>query len=139
MVLLRVTGGVPEPRTFSSSDLSGLPGQVEDVGALVPGRAGSGVRLKSVLDAAGARGPFLTLCSSDGFRISVPRAPVEDGVIVYRLGGGELPAKQGGPIRFFVGQAVACDTGEVDACDNVKALDEIRVTATKEPDTHRHG
>ncbi len=137
-VLLTLAGELPTPRAFSASELAALPGQVEDIGVEVPGRVGSGVRLRSVLEAAGARGAFLTLCSSDGFSICVPRAAVEDGVLVYRLGDGELPAKQGGPLRFFVGRAVACDTGEVDACANVKALSEIRVTATKQPDSHRH-
>jgi hypothetical protein len=63
---------------------------------------------------------------------------VEEGVVAYRLGGGDLPAKLGGPVRFFVVGAVACDTGEVDACANVKRLVEIRLTSTREPDTHRH-
>jgi hypothetical protein len=120
------------------AELAALPDQVPDIGALVPGRVGGGVRLSSVLAAVGARGAYLTLCSSDGFTISVPRAEVEGGVVTYRLGDGELPPKQGGPVRFYLARPVACDTGVVDACANVKALREIRVTATKEPDNHRH-
>jgi uncharacterized protein (TIGR02246 family) len=137
-VLLTLSGELPKPRTFTAFDLAGLPRQVEDISTVVPGRAGSGVRLRSVLELVGARGSFLLLRSSDGFSISVPRASVEDGVLVYRLGDGELPAKQGGPVRFFVDRAVECDTGEVDACANVKALAEIQVTTAKQPDTHRH-
>jgi hypothetical protein len=108
------------------------------VGALVEGRAGSGVRLRALLRDVGGEWPYLTLLSSDGFSISVPRAAVEDGVLVYRLGAGGLPTKQGGPVRFYVVGASGCDTGGVDACANVKHLVEIRLTATLEPDSHRH-
>jgi DMSO/TMAO reductase YedYZ molybdopterin-dependent catalytic subunit len=138
MELLQLSGEVDTPRNFTLAELAALPEQVPDVGALVPGRAGGGVRLSSVLAAVGARGAYLTLCSSDGFTISVPRAEVESGVVTYRLGDEGLPPKQGGPVRFYVARPVACDTGSVDACANVKALCEIRVTATKEPDNHRH-
>jgi len=138
MAQLVVGGAVDRPRTFSEADLLAMPGQVEDVGALVPGRSGGGVRLSSLLSAVGARGAFITLVAADGFSISVPRAPVEDGVVAFRLGGGALPDDKGGPLRFFVVGAVECKTGEVDACANVKRLVELRVTAEKAEDTHRH-
>jgi DMSO/TMAO reductase YedYZ molybdopterin-dependent catalytic subunit len=138
MSMLRITGEVARPRAFDRDELRGLPQQIEDVGALVPGRSGGGVRLAALLDAAGARGAFATLVSSDGFSISVPLAAVKDGIVTYRLADGPLPEKQGGPVRFYVGRAVECDVGEVDACANVKGLVEIRVTATKAQDTHRH-
>jgi hypothetical protein len=138
MELLELSGEVDTPRSFTLTELAALPDQVPDIGVLVPGRVGGGVRLSSVLAAVGAKGAYLTQCSSDGFTISVPRAEVDGGVVTYRLGDEALPSKQGGPVRFYIGRPVACDTGVVDACANVKALCEIRVTATKEPDNHHH-
>lgn len=138
MAELLVGGEVASPRAFSDRELRALPGQVDDVSERVPGRQGGGVLLSSVLEAVGARGAYLTLVAADGFSISVPRAPLESGIVAFRLGDGPLPDKQGGPMRLLVVGAVACDTGEVDACANVKRLVEIRVTAEKAPDTHRH-
>jgi DMSO/TMAO reductase YedYZ molybdopterin-dependent catalytic subunit len=135
---LTLEGAVDAPRAFSFADLAALPEQVADVAQLVPGRAGGAVRLSALLDAVGARGPFLLLTSSDGFSISLPVAAVRDALIVYRLADGELPAKQGGPVRFLVPRALECDTGPVDACANVKSLASIRVTDALAPDTHRH-
>ena len=138
MINLLVEGDVASPKTFDEAQLRALPGQVEDVAPLVPGRQGAGVRLSSLLEAVGAHGAFVTLVAADGFSICVPRAPVENGVVAFRLGDGPLPDKQGGPVRFFVVGAVECKTGEVDACANVKRLAAIRVTQEKAPDTHRH-
>ena len=135
---LTVTGEAIEPRSFTFAELAALPDQVPEVGALVPGRVGGGVRLRALLERVGARADYLTLRSSDGFSISVPRAAVEDGVVAFRLGDGELPEKQGGPVRFYLAQAVACYTGDVDACANVKRLVEIHLTRDRETDTHRH-
>jgi hypothetical protein len=108
---------------------------------VAPGRAGAGVRLSSVLEAVGARGAYVTLVAADGFSISVPRAPVESGVVAFRLGDGPLPDRQGGPLRFYVAGAVDCkatEKDEVDACANVKRLAAIHVTRDKAPDTHSH-
>ena len=138
MLNVTCSGEAASSRTFTEADLAALPDQIDDVSRLVPGRQGAGVRLGAVLEAAGARGAFVTLVAADGFSISVPRAPVESGVVTYRLGDGPLPDKQGGPVRFLVVGAVECKTGEVDACANVKRLVEIRVTADKAPDTHKH-
>jgi DMSO/TMAO reductase YedYZ molybdopterin-dependent catalytic subunit len=138
MTNLRVTGEVARERSFTVEELAALPEQVPDLSAVVSGRSGAGVRLSSLLEAAGAAGAFLLLRSSDGFSICVPRAAVTDGVVAFRGDDGPLSERQGGPLRFFVGRAVACDTGEVDACANVKALVEIHVTAARVVDSHRH-
>jgi hypothetical protein len=138
MSLLDITGEADAPRGFEFADLASLAEQVPDIGALVPGKSGGAVRLRAILDRVGARGDFLLLRSSDGFSICVPRAAVAEALVAYRLGEGALPEKQGGPVRFYVARDVACDTGEVDACANVKHLVEIRLTRTPVADTHQH-
>ena len=139
MSQLKISGDVASPRELDFAGLSALPEQVADVAAEVPGRRGAGVRLRAILDAAGARGAWLLLVSDDGFSIAVPRADVEAGIVAYRLGDGELPGKDGGPRRFYVPASAERGTGQaVDACANVKRLVEIRVSAERPEDTHRH-
>lgn len=141
MIELTVDGDVASPQRFDGEALAALPGQVADVAPLVPGRQGAGVRLSSLLEAAGARGAWVTLESADGFTICVPRAKVESGVVTYRLADGPLPDKQGGPVRFYVVGAADCKTGEVDgvdACANVKRLAGVHVSAEKTEDNHHH-
>lgn len=140
MVTLRVTGAVAQALDLSTDDLAALPDQVPDVGALVPGRAGAGVRLRAILERAQveAGAAYVTLASSDGFSICVPRAGVAEGIVAYRLGAGALPERDGGPLRFYVGRDVACEGGPVDACANVKRLVELHLSPAPRPDTHRH-
>lgn len=138
MSLLKITGAVDVPREFALADLAALPDQLDDIAQMFPGKAGAGVRLRSLLDAAGAHGDHLTLIAADGFSICVPRASVETGVVTYRVGDAPLPAKMGGPVRFYVAPGPCEGGGAVDACANVKGLVEVRVTDGPAPDTHRH-
>ena len=83
MTQLRIEGEVSSPHTFSFSDLTRLPGQIADVGQLVPGRDGGGIRLRSLLErvspADSAR--YITLESSDGkFSASLPITAVHDAI-----------------------------------------------------------
>jgi hypothetical protein len=139
MTSLHVEGAVETPRAFSFTDLASLPGQVPDIGRLIPGRQGGGVWLRSLLDATGARpqASHLTLHASDGdFSASVPLEAVRDrAIVVYRFGEGPLPAAQGGPMRFFITHIEACAVGEVDACANVKFLGTIQLTVGPGADT----
>ena len=138
MIRLRVEGEVEAPREFGFADLAALPGQVPDVGTLVPGREGAAVRLQALLDAVGvrARAGHLTLLSSDGkFSASVPLAAVRDAVVAYRLGDQPLPPEKGGPLRFFIPKVEQCAQGGVDACANVKFLGCICVTTAPGTDT----
>jgi 2-dehydropantoate 2-reductase len=139
MTSLHVEGAVETPRAFSFTDLASLPGQVPDIGRLIPGRQGGGVWLRSLLDATGARpqASHLTLHASDGdFSASVPLEAVRDrAIVVYRFGEGPLPAAQGGPMRFFITHIEACAVGEVDACANVKFLGTIQLTIGPGVDT----
>ncbi len=138
MERLRVDGAVERPREFGFDDLAALPGQVPDVGALIPGRDGHGVRLQSLLDAVGVRPEVthITLTSTDGrFSASVPLAAVREAVVAYRLGNAPLPHDKGGPMRFFIPNVEQCAVGGVDACANVKFLGRIHLTTTPGVDT----
>jgi len=138
MTTLRVDGAVAAPREFGFADLSALPDQVPDLGALLPGREGGGVRLRAILASVGLRtaATHLTLTSTDGrFSASVPLAAVADAVIAYRLGDGPLPADRGGPMRFLIPDVGSCAVGGVDACANVKFLAHLHLSAGPGADT----
>ncbi len=105
---------------LSREALAALPGQVPDVGAVVPGRAGAGVPLREVLGLVPApAGARFVVVARDG--LTTAPVPVEsvDGVLVHTLDGGPLPDKQGGPFRLLA------PTGS--SCANVKGVARIRV------------
>ena len=131
MTQLRIEGEVLTPRAFSFEDLRLLPGQVADVGQFIPGRDGSGVRLQSLLEQVGLKESvkYITLESTDGtFSASVPLEAVHDAIVAYRLETEPLPAKKGGPFRFFIPNVEECAVGEVDACANVKFLGRVHLS-----------
>ncbi|HVO29751.1 MAG TPA: molybdopterin-dependent oxidoreductase [bacterium] len=137
---LRVEGAVAAPREFTFADLAALP-QAE-VATRIPGRDGTAVPLRALLEAAGAspEARYATIASDNGdFALSLPLADIADNALVaYRLGDGPLPDAKGGPARFYVIDFGACGTGEVDACANVKRLGLIRLTAAREHDVGHH-
>lgn len=138
MGTLLVDGEVSRVVELGFDELVRLPGQVEDLAAIVPGRNGGAVELRSILDEAGVRdaATHVTLTSSDGaFRASVPLAAVDAAVVAYREGDAPLPESRGGPFRFFVPESAACASGEIDRCANVKFLASIRLTAGRGEDT----
>ena len=139
MALLHVEGEIETPRGFEFDDLTALPGQVPDVSTLLPGRAGGGVPLRTLLDVVGPKqtATHITLVATDGtYAASVPLAAVADrGVLVYHLGDTPLPIAQGGPVRFYIVGVEECAIGEVDACANVKFLSTIRLTIGPGEDT----
>lgn len=151
MMQLRIEGEVRSPRDFGFDDLRALPGQVEDVGQIVPGREGSGIRLRSILDLVGPHGAakYITLESTDGkFSASVPLEAVRDAIVAYRLEDEPLPSKKGGPFRFLIPNVEECAVGEVDACANVKFLGrvhlsrqpgrDVRPTSAQAHEEHHH-
>jgi hypothetical protein len=128
--MVRVDGQVRTPREFAFADLASLPGQIPDVAALVPGREGGAVALRSVLDAVGASAAatLVTLESADGkFAQQAPLAALQSAVLVYRLGDRPLPPERGGPVRFLIPDLDECNVGGVDRCTNVKALARVRI------------
>jgi DMSO/TMAO reductase YedYZ molybdopterin-dependent catalytic subunit len=136
---LEVGGQVLQPRAFDFAALAALPGQIDDIATVVPGRTGGGIRLASLLAAVQPRpeATHITVESSDGsFSASVPLVPVvESAVVLYRLGSQALPTQQGGPFRFLITDAQACATGGVDLCANVKFVARIALSAGPGLDT----
>jgi DMSO/TMAO reductase YedYZ molybdopterin-dependent catalytic subunit len=142
--MLTIAGDVAEPRLLTFADLAAIDSafQVNDVSRLVPGRKGDAVRLAGILKLVQPRGSarYLGLhSSSDNFHASIPlEAVAERALVIYRLDGQPLPAKAGGPVRFFIPDFAACHTEEIDECANVKFVDRIELTAEKGFDNRPH-
>ena len=136
-IVLRIDGEVQHPLELTFSDLAACPAleQVVDVSRFHPMRKGDGVSLQALLSKAAptSKATYLTLhATADDFHASVPLAEVRgEGIVVYRLDGQPLPAKNGGPIRFLIRNPAACHTDELDDCANVKFVDRIELTAGK--------
>ncbi|MDQ3831993.1 MAG: molybdopterin-dependent oxidoreductase [Candidatus Tectomicrobia bacterium] len=136
---LEVCGQVQQPGRFDFEALARLPGQIEDVSTMVPGRTGGGVRLASLVAAVQPlpEATHITVQSNDGsFSASVPLgAVVGSGVVLYRLGSQALPRQQGGPFRFLITDAQTCATGGADLCANVKFVGRLALSAGPGRDT----
>jgi DMSO/TMAO reductase YedYZ molybdopterin-dependent catalytic subunit len=142
--MLKVSGEVAEPRILEFADLAAIAPeyQVPDVSRIVPGRKGDAVTFAGILQLVGPKmtAKYLGLHSStDDFHASIPLADVADkALVIYRLNGQPLPAKAGGPVRFFIPDFAACHTHEIDECANVKFVDRIELTAEKGFDNRPH-
>lgn len=132
---LHLTGSLLSgPASFRAADLAALPpaAQVPDVGALVPGRKGRGVRLAALLEharpAPAAR--YLNIASRDpAFAVSVPLDEVRaEGIVVFELDGAPLAPAKGGPFRLLV-------CGHPDECLNVKELARLELSPDPGRDT----
>lgn len=135
---VRVDGEVERSLTLGFVELAALSEQVAHVGTLLPGREGSAVRLRALLEAAGVKqhATHITFsASADNFSASVPLAAVIDrAVLVYRQGLEPLSTRQGGPVRLFMADVESCDVESLNACTNVKDLDHICLTVTPQTD-----
>src|SRR5438552_2710555 len=142
--MLTIAGEIAQPRTLTFDDLAAIDGayQVADVSRIVPGRKGDAVRLSGILKLIQPRetAKYLGLHSStDNFHASIPLSVVADrALVIYRLDGQPLPAKAGGPVRFFIPDFAACHTEDIDECANVKFVDRIELTAEKGFDNRPH-
>jgi len=142
--MLTISGDVQNPRSLTFDDLAaiGAEHQIADVSRLIPGRKGDAVKLSGILELVQPRrtARYLGLHSStDNFHASIPLASVADrALVIYRLDGQPLPAKAGGPVRFFIPDFAACHTDEVDECANVKFVDSLELTAEKGFDNRPH-
>ncbi len=122
--LLTVEGCLPGPMVFTYGDLLRIPEQIEDVGRLVPGRRGSAISVATLLRGAAsgvAERDVVFHSADEGFfaRVSLAAA-VENGILVYRIGGHPLPERLGGPIRLFIPETD-------DKCANVKNVVRIEI------------
>jgi DMSO/TMAO reductase YedYZ molybdopterin-dependent catalytic subunit len=142
--MLTIEGEVARQCTLSFADLAGIAAehQVADVSRIVPGRKGDAVKFAGILQLVQPKGTakYLGLHSAtDDFHASIPLAAVaERALVIYRLDGQPLPAKAGGPVRFFIPDFAACHTHEIDECANVKFVDRIELTAEKGFDNRPH-
>lgn len=135
---ITIEGLVQQPVTVGYDDLAALPGQVADVGSVVPGREGTAVRLGDLLAKAGPTGEatHLTIEADDAsFSASIPLATVDSAVIVYRLDGAPLPREKGGPFRLLIPDAKRCHDPAADKCANVKFVARLRLDAGPGHDT----
>jgi hypothetical protein len=136
---VRIEGAVSNPCVLEFADFAALPEQVSDVSALVPGRSGGAVRLRSVLSIAGVRSDatHLTVEATDGtFSACVPLGAVRDtALLTYREGDESLPASKGGPVRMLIPGAGSSQIEGVDACANVKFVGLLLVTVGVGRDT----
>ena len=142
--MLTISGDVQHPRSLTFDDLSAIAAehQIADVSRLIPGRKGDAVKLSGILELVKPRSTarYLGLhASADNFHASIPLAAVVDrALVIYRLEGQPLPAKTGGPVRFFIPDFAACHTGEIDECANVKFVDSLELSAEKGFDNRPH-
>ena len=131
---LRIDGEVVQPLSLDTAALLKLPpeSQVPDVGALMPGMKGVGIRVKGLLDMAtlrvGAR--YITFHSGDGkYSACLTLEQARDhGVIVYQVEGEGLSPQKGGPFRLIT-------PGLGDLCANVKQVTKMEITSDSGKDT----
>jgi DMSO/TMAO reductase YedYZ molybdopterin-dependent catalytic subunit len=142
--MLKISGEVEQPRSLTFEDLAAIPAehQIVDVSRIIPGRNGDAVKLNGILELVQPRpiAKYLGLHSAaDNFHASIPLSAVADrALVIYRLGGQPLPAKSGGPVRFFIPDFAACHTNEIDECANVKFVDFLELTTEKGFDNRPH-
>ena len=142
--LLTIDGEVESPLHLSFADCAALAPAVQliDVSQLDPKRSGDALRLAGLLELARPRAgaQWLNLhASRDDFHAGIPLADVrERAIVIYRLDGAPLPAKAGGPFRFFIPDFAACHSAEIDECANVKYVDRIEVSSRRGFDNRPH-
>lgn len=138
MSSLRIEQEGKPPQELDFGQLAALDGQIDDVGALVPGRVGGAVTLRAIVDRVDPSPELdhLTVESTDGgFAASVPLEALRSAVIAYRMGDAPLPDDKGGPLRFLIPEDEGCATGGADSCANVKFVGTLRFTRGPGKDT----
>lgn len=122
--LLLIEGPGGRKIEVDAASLAALPAAEHvALSAMIPGRRGDAVRLRSLLERAGIpRDAELEVASEDGsFTRSSPAAALYDGGLLHHAtDGAPLSREAGGPLRLYV-------AGGVSGCDNVKALARIAV------------
>ena len=132
--VLDVVGGGIEHLSFDSSALAHLPAefQVEDVGLVMPGMRGKGIRLAGLLELANlkANAGYVTFVSQDGqYSTSLTLTQARNfGILLYDVDGEPLPFEKGGPFRLVT-------PGLGDLCANVKNVGQIEISAGPGKDT----
>jgi DMSO/TMAO reductase YedYZ molybdopterin-dependent catalytic subunit len=141
---LRITGAVNNPGEVSFANLAATEPsvQINDISQVAEGRKGDAVTLHGLLKLVGVKpeARWLTLhASADNFHASIPLDQVrEKALLIYRLNGEPLPAKSGGPFRFFIPDYLACRSADIDECANVKFVDHIELSVERGLDNRPH-
>ncbi len=138
---LKISGDVGETAAFNLADMASFEKhehvRVEKAGG--DGATREGVYLQSLLRRVQLRPTvrYISLRSpSDGFFVCVPIEGIaERAVILGTTGGKPMAADEGGPFRFYIPGAPACQTASIDACANVKHLEEIILSEKPLEDT----
>ncbi len=132
--VLRIDGAVVQPLSLDAAAFGKLPeeAQVRDLGGVLPGKKGRGVRVKAVLELPAIQpgADHVTFHSQDGqfaAALTLDQAK-EFGVLVYELDGEPLSVKKGGPFRLVA-------PGLGDLCANVKGVNRIELTKGPGKDT----
>lgn len=132
---LELTGLIASgPLQIGVADLDAMPGeaQIADVGQLMPGRQGRGVRLSALLARARPRreARYVHVTSADpAFAVSLGLEEVVlTGIVVYGSTEGPLDKSKGGPFRLLI-------PNHPDECVNVKGIIRLHVAANPGRDT----
>jgi len=130
---LTITGEVLQALRISPSMFLHLPEKekVPDVGAVIPGLQGKGIRVRALIEMVTPQVTVdhVTFHSRDGqYAASLTLAQANDfGILVYELDGQPFPKDQGGPFRLFT-------PGLGDLCANVKDVSRIHLSQGKGAD-----
>ncbi len=119
-----VEGAVQQSLQFSRRHLSqlALHHQISEVGRMMPGMHGTGVKFKGMLEVVTIQAgvDHVTFYSHDGkYSACVTLAQAQEfGILVYEQDGGPFPSERGGPFRLVT-------PGLGDLCANVKQVGRI--------------
>ncbi len=126
--MLELVGFGIDHLRFDSSTFAHLSAefQVEDIGSVVPGMRGKGIRVAGLLELANLKEnvDHVTFVSQDGqYSSSLSLGQARDfGILVYDVDGKPLPLEKGGPFRLVT-------PGLGDLCANVKSVGQIKLSA----------
>lgn len=131
---LELVGSGVKPLSVDGAVLASLSHEfhIEDLGAVMPGMRGKGVKFTGLLNLATfePNADHVTFISHDGqYSASLTLDQAKNyGIVVYQVDGEPLPVEKGGPFRLVT-------PGLGDLCANVKNIGVIKVTAGPGSDT----
>ena len=132
--VVAVEGAVQQTLRFSRKHLSqlALEHQISDVGRVMSGMNGTGVKVKAILDVATLQPGVnhATFYSQDGKYsacVTLEQAR-EFGILLYEQDGSDFPIERGGPFRLVA-------PGLGDLCANVKQVGRIVFSQESKKDT----
>lgn len=127
---LRILGEVQQPQTVQFEDVREHPCWEPDLSQHGARWPFGGLPLQSVVDGATPTDQALRVrirCSTDNFEREVAWEDLRPvaWLVCSDPSGYPLTPDQGGPFRLWISGHSACGISELDACANIKHLDEI--------------